>query len=367
MRVKYLRGYALLFDNHPKIDLKSLYGRDKQINKIVQHLLNGRWVTLVGPRLVGKTSLCRVAQTELKNKGHNSLFICLWGYSSLREFLDALLIAIREDRRLFRRVGRLFSSIKGLKVGPVTLTLTERAKPVSIASQIFAILGTCGGELTVFVDEVQELHAVTGQLNGLLGNIFTTYPNVTFCFTGSQSGLVHVLDSPGDNSPLYGRSPEILQISPFDEISAMEYLKAGFAEHEISPDQSNLKEVIERFGRIPGWLTQYGYSVAVSGKSHLEAMKYCEKEAFKVTRMTLEHFLEGKDRRNYIAALKAMTLCSSWSEIRGAMEIYTGKRINDGSVKNVIDASINAYLTEKSNGGYRIIDPVLSRFLLGLK
>ena len=45
----------MLFDLHPKENPKSLYARDQDLTNIIQHISNGRWVSILGPRMVGKS------------------------------------------------------------------------------------------------------------------------------------------------------------------------------------------------------------------------------------------------------------------------------------------------------------------------
>src|SRR5579871_1906111 len=59
-----------LFDIPPKSDPKLLYAREKELHDLVDHLKNRRWVVLLGPRRVGKTSLAKCA---IKQFGHDSI------------------------------------------------------------------------------------------------------------------------------------------------------------------------------------------------------------------------------------------------------------------------------------------------------
>ena len=50
-----------LFDPQPKKEPYDLYGREKELTALVDDLKNKRWVVLLGPRRVGKTSLAQCA------------------------------------------------------------------------------------------------------------------------------------------------------------------------------------------------------------------------------------------------------------------------------------------------------------------
>ena len=74
-------------------------------------------------------------------------------------------------------------------------------------------------------------------------------------------------------------------------------------------------------------------------------------------------YLKGRNRIEHMAALRAIALNLTWSEIRNAINASTGRLLNDGTIKNIIDALKLSYLIEKYNGVYRLKDPVIRRFL----
>ena len=357
----------MLFDLHPKETPESLYGRDNDLKDILTHLRNRRWICLLGPRMVGKTSLVKAAQTKL-NKSHiNSIYINLWTVDSLRGLLDGILTALSESKGLFSKVKKELSHISALTIGPVGISVKEGAKPVSLSWQILSAIGKHAKKLVIILDEMQELSSVSAHIHKLLANVHSTFPDISFCFTGSQSGLIKALLSPGPDSPLYGRSPVAMNISPFDTETAREFLINGFREHRRKIGADEIEKVLERFGGIPGWLTLYGNCVVVSRMSHRNALQKCERETSKTTRQTLEHYLEGRNREQHLLAMRAIALRSSWSQIRQAIETNTGKQLNDARIKKIIDALSDTFIIQKQGSTYEVIDPVIRRFLLSGK
>ena len=354
----------MIFDLHPKETTQFLYGRDEVLNNVLNHLENRRWISLFGPRMVGKTSIAKVAGHSLRKVKFDSLYVSLWGTATLNGFLDAILSSLWASKSLYQKVGKQLARIEALNVGPVGVTVAKGAKPVSLTWQILTLLGANAKRLVVILDEVQELGAVSVHLLKILANLFSTYPNITFCFTGSQSGILRALHAPSSASPLYGRSPAPITIDPFDAEAAKKFLRAGFSEYGRIVSDSALGQVVERFGGIAGWLTFYGNAVAVSGLDHKRAMRICEKDAFKTAHQTLVHHLEGRKKKQHVLALRAIALGASWAEIRRAIEANTGEKLNDGSLKNILDSLMTAFIVEKREGAYGLIDPVLRRYLL---
>lgn len=51
----------MLFDLHPKIELRELFGRGTEVEYIIQQVISRNWVIISGQRGIGKTSVMKVA------------------------------------------------------------------------------------------------------------------------------------------------------------------------------------------------------------------------------------------------------------------------------------------------------------------
>jgi AAA+ ATPase superfamily predicted ATPase len=54
-----------LFDLNPKDSRADFYGQRDKIDEIVRLLKHRSWVVVLGPRMVGKTSIIKVAYNDL--------------------------------------------------------------------------------------------------------------------------------------------------------------------------------------------------------------------------------------------------------------------------------------------------------------
>lgn len=81
--VKYLICLGLpLFSLHPKEITEDLFGREQEIKELLNLVREKRWVAILGSRMVGKTSLIKAANRELKRMGIKAVYINLWGVMS---------------------------------------------------------------------------------------------------------------------------------------------------------------------------------------------------------------------------------------------------------------------------------------------
>ena len=352
----------MLFDLNPKESPRELFGREKELDELIRLIKSRRWVALLGPRMVGKTSLVKVANTRL---GHDAVYVNLWGARSTQGLLNALVNGLNSSRSLSQRIRDGVQRIEGLSLGPGGVSVAAPKKPMKTMWDLLNVIGGLKGDHVIELDEVQELAVISGQLNKMLGNIFNTCPNVVFVFTGSIFGLMKTLIEPGSSSPLYGRPPARVYLRPFDGKKSVDFLERGFDEYrmKVSTDVT-AKVVEERLDGIPGWLTLYGNNVAVRKLPLDKALDETVAEGLKIVRDELNHFLKGRGRQAHISALKAAATRARWSEVKGAMAARRGSSVNDGTVSKVLEGLKAAMLIDEQEGVYNVNDPILRTLLL---
>jgi len=364
-RVKYLRGLSLpLFDLNPKESPEELYGRERELDELVRLIKAKRWVAVLGPRMVGKTSLIKAANPRLEDAGFKTVYVNLWGAKRTQGLLNALARGLNSAKGLLERIRYTLGRVEGVSVGPGGVSISVSKRPMTTTWDLLAAVGREGGNCVIELDEVQELAVISGHLLKLLANIFNTYRNVVFVFTGSLFGLMKTLLEPGPSSPLYGRSPANVYLHPFTKEEATNFLKQGFREYEVKVEDSLIREAVERLNGVPGWLTLYGNNVAVRRLDHKDALKDTISEGLRIVKDELEHYLEGRDSIGHLAALKAAATAARWSEIKGAVEVRKGSTVNDASIYNILESLKAAMLIDEAEGVYRVNDPMLRTLLL---
>ena len=200
-----------------------------------------------------------------------------------------------------------------------------------------------------------------------LTNIFNTYPNLIFIFTGSMFGLTRALLEPTSTSPMYGRSPARLFLQPFDKETATEFLVKGLRESNETVDKKTINEAIETLDGIPGWLTLYGNNIAIRKLPHQTALEETVAEAGQIVKDEVEHFLKQRDRTLYLTALKVTANSARWKEVKTATETAKGATVNDSTIRNTLENLKAAMLIAEKDKVYRVNDPMLRTLLLTSK
>ncbi len=353
----------MLFDLTPKDSPEALFGREKEIAELLRLIEAGRWVTVLGPRMVGKTSLIKAARPCLKRQ---TVYVNLWGATGVQGLLNALVQSVNSSMSLSQKIKEVASRIEGLTVGPSGLSVTMPRKPLTTVWNLLDVLGRLDERLVIELDEVQELSSVSGQLLKVLANIFNTHPSVVFVFTGSMFGLIRTLLNPeSSSSPMFGRPPAELYLQRFDKTQVAEFFKRGFKEYKVKvPDNLISQEVESKLDGTPGWLTLYGNNIAVCKLLTEEALRKTVKQGLKVVREELEHFLENRDRKLYVTALSSMTNPARWSEVKASVEARKGTPVSDSTIQVILKSLEDGLLIEHKDKVYQIADPMLRTLML---
>lgn len=353
-----------LFDLNPKESPKELFGREKELDELVRLIKARRWVAVLGPRMVGKTSLIKAANKRIEDAGIRAVYVNLWGVNRAQGLLNALALGLNSSKGLPQKIRDAVTRIEGVSFGPGGISVSVPKKPMATTFDLLATIGRQAVDCVIELDEVQELAVISAHLLKLLANIFNTSPNMVFVFTGSMFGLMKTLLEPGPSSPLYGRSPAKLYIGPFERERAADFLRKGCGEHNVTVKEGGISEIVERLDGIPGWLTLYGNNIAVRKLPPEKALEETISEGVKIVKDELEHFLEGRDRDANLAALKAAAVSARWNEIKGAMEARKGFAVNDATVYNTLESLKAAMLIDEKEKVYRVNDPMLRTVLL---
>jgi uncharacterized protein len=319
-------------------------------------------VVVLGPRMVGKTSLVKAVRNRLRLPG---AYVNLWGVRSVQGLVEGLISGVNESASLRARLVRAARRVEGFTAGPAGLSLAAPRAPLKSAWDLLNLLGTEKRDCLVVLDEVQELSANSGALLRLLGNLFNTRPNIVFVFTGSLVGLSRTLLEPTTDSPLFGRAPVALSLGPFDRPTAARFLAQGASEHHLSLPAPAIEAALDGpLDGTPGWLTLYGNHVAVQRLSPERALQETIREGRKVAAAELAQFLSNHDPRLYWPALKAIAAGASWAAVRDYVGRGVGGTVNDGTVLRILRALESSYLVRHVEERYELVDPMVRAYLV---
>jgi AAA+ ATPase superfamily predicted ATPase len=335
-----------LFDPSPKSDPCSLYGREKELNDLVNHLKGKRWVILLGPRRIGKTSLARCALSMLALK---NVEVDARNNNDLAQAL-ALALAPR---------GRSFQVHGGISIPLTPLSLGMGYTRSSVKEGLDRLLEG-HDRLLILVDEAQWLRNPRG-VSLLLAHIYDYhYDRITFIITGSAVGVMKSILEPRARSPLYGRAIEKMDVNRWGPSTSLSFLKEGCREKKVRYDEDALAKVVDALDGIPGWLTLFGHRYSLHPERGSDVLRETVDEALKIVSEELERAgslaLGWPRQTEILRALASGT--SRFTELAEATGLD-----NVGLSRHLEMLRRLNYVERDPEGRYRIVDPVVVEFL----
>ena len=169
-----------------------------------KHIANGRHVTLISPRRLGKTGLIEhlFSDEDIKNAYH-TFFIDIYATTSLAEFVAMLGKEIFNKLKPMKtqwseRFLQAVTSLRpGMKIDAMTGDLSfdigmgEITSPQTTLDEIFAYLEQADRHCIVAIDEFQQITQYDEKnVEALLRTKIQHSKNVTFIYTGSKRHMM---------------------------------------------------------------------------------------------------------------------------------------------------------------------------------
>ena len=222
--------------------------REEEIKRLISALLNGRNVTLISPRRMGKTGLIRHAFHPLNvGKQAKCYYVDLYKTDSLSSLVEQLANVVlgsldTTEDKIIRQVTTFFKSLRPLfsfdslsGVPTFTVDVKPELAEYSLA-EIFSYMEQSGQQCVIAMDEFQSIvNYKDKNVEALLRSHIQQLTSVHFIFSGSQR---HVLENmfASANRPFY-QSTQILNLFEIQEESYNRFARGKFEAHHQQIDE----------------------------------------------------------------------------------------------------------------------------------
>lgn len=202
--------------------------REVETKTLLSHLKNGRNVTLISPRRIGKTGLIKNTFYHLKEqeKDATCLYIDIFATKNLHDFVELLGVMVineivRKNASFIEKTISFFSALRPvLSIDPLTgepsvsITVEPSKEDITIQS-IFNYLNDSEQEVYIAIDEFQQIAEYPEKgTEALLRSYIQFAQHVHFIFSGSKFHLMaEIFGSP--KHPFY-QSTEMMGLKPLD-------------------------------------------------------------------------------------------------------------------------------------------------------
>ena len=202
--------------------------REAETATLLSHLKNGRNVTLISPRRIGKTGLIKNTFFYLQEEERDAvcLYLDIFATKNLHDFVEQLGVMVindivRKNASFIEKTIAFFSALRPvLSMDPLTgepsvsITIEPSQEEMTMRS-IFNYLNESGREIYIAIDEFQQIAEYPEKgTEALLRSYIQFAQHVHFIFSGSKFHLMaEIFGSP--KHPFY-QSTELMGLKPLD-------------------------------------------------------------------------------------------------------------------------------------------------------
>ena len=340
--------------------------RKQETNDLITALSNGRNVTLMSPRRMGKTGLIRNVFHQLQQREDVACFyIDIFSTKSLASFVKVFASAIvgKLDTPIQRAEGFIQRFFQGIRLSFSTDMLTgnpqvnldfQPEQTESTLEQIFAYLVQSKRECYIAIDEFQQiLEYPETNVEALLRSYVQFCPNVHFIFSGSKQHLMTDIFSSASR-PFF-QSTEKMHLYPIPEDNYYEFAVYWMQKKNIELSQELFHDIYQQFDGHT-WYVQYILNLLYSAATTAITKEDIHKAMVHIMQREQELFQTTYDKLtdNQAALLVAIAKEGTVRAINAGEFIRKYCLKGTSSVNKALEYLINKELAYQTSQGYII-------------
>ena len=232
--------------------------REQETENMVSALKNGRNITLLSPRKIGKTGLIKHAFNRISTTENDTIciYVDIFSTQNLHDFVQVLGTAVVEEA-LWREKSLMAKTLDAFKAWrPVVSIDTMTGMPtlsVNIDStsdeytlkSIFEYLERSKKQVFVAIDEFQQVAYYPEKGTEALLRSHVQFSHAGFIFSGSRQHLMaEMFNSP--KSPFY-QSTEFMNLQPIPEDAYYDFARRFFEAKKGSLSQEVFHDIYHCF------------------------------------------------------------------------------------------------------------------------
>lgn len=349
--------------------------REYETATILDALHNGRNVTLIAPRRMGKTGLICHAFHRLNETKQNivTLYMDIYSTQSLGDFVRLFAGTVlgkldSTQQRALSRIGKFirscrptfsFDELTGIPKVTIDVTPTEEA---STLKEIFEYLGSSEKRCYIAIDEFQQIAEYPEKgVEALLRSYIQFLPNVNFIFAGSKQHVMREMFA-SSKRPFY-QSTQLLTIGPVDKEKYAEFSIRHFAGHSIYLPHEIFDAIYEKYSGHTWYLQNilnrlYGYNRDVD----MKLVEYAEDRIVSELSYSYADILKAY-RIGQVRLLKAISREGCVKEVLAGEFIAKYHLTAASSVRASLKKLLDNELVYRSDAGYIIYDRFMGEWL----
>lgn len=349
--------------------------RTQETEVMKNALYNGRNLTLIAPRRMGKTGLIKNVFYKLKEVQPDivTLYLDIYSTQNLSDFIHLFAGTVLGQldsvpQKAMSRIGRFIKSCRPvftmdeLTGAPKVTIDVAPANEVNTLKEIFDYLQSSEKRCYIAIDEFQQVTEYPEKgVEALLRSYIQFLPNVNFIFAGSKQ---HVMQEVflSAKRPFY-QSTQTLSIDRIDKNGYYRFATAFFSGQGRELDEDTFSYLYDEFEGHT-WYIQallnrlYGYRQELN----IQQVSFAINEIISESTYTYQNILSAYPASS-IKLIKAIAKEKCVKEINSGAFISTYKLKAASSVNTALKKLINKELIYKTPEGYIVYDRFMSIWL----
>jgi len=350
--------------------------RKEETKNIISALNNGRNLTLIAPRKIGKTGLINHAFAQIKkgNKDAVCIYVDIFSTKNLQEFVETLCRAVIENalEREKSFANKVLDFFRGLRptITPDLMTglptISVSVVPVQVEytlKSIFNHLNDLNKPVYLAIDEFQQITEYPEKgTEAMLRSHIQSIHHVSFIFSGSKKHLMEEMFC-APNRPFY-QSTQLMNLEVLQEDVYYDFAKKFFEAKKGSFSQEVFHTIYQRFDGYT-WYLQAILNRLYEQEKKVETEKQAvEAILFHVNTLAphyqiLVTFLTD----NQFSLLKAIAQADVVEQPLGNDFIKRFELPSASSVKSALTVLVDKDLLYRTSDGYIVYDRFLGLWL----
>ena len=343
---------------------------------IISALQNGRNVSLIAPRRMGKTGLIHNVFHEIQQKDASAacFYVDIFATRSVEDFVNLLGRSIvgKLDTPMQKASGMVASFFKSAKVVFSTDMLTglpeaslsfEPQMAKSTLEEIFAYLRNSDRECYVALDEFQQIleYEDTG-IEAMLRSMIQFCHNVHFIFSGSKRHMM--VDIFTNAKRPFFQSTECMSLYPIPEDSYFSFVEGLMKKGNIEISREIFHDVYTRFEGHT-WYIQYLMNVIYELSPEIVQPENINNALLRILRRNEDSYRETLDRlsKNQASLLSAIAKEGVVGQVNSGDFIRRNRLKGTSSVNRALEYLVGKELVYKQPKGYMVYNRFLGLWL----
>ena len=349
--------------------------RKAESSTILEALYNGRNITLIAPRRMGKTGLIHHVFYQLKEQKSDvvTLYMDIYSTQSLGDFVRLFANTVLGQldsvpQKALNRIGQFirscrpvftFDEITGTPKVTVDVSPTEEE---STLKEIFDYLGSSEKRCYIAIDEFQQIAEYPEKgVEALLRSYIQFLPNVNFIFAGSKQHVMQEMFT-SSKRPFY-QSTQLLTIGTVNRDEYADFAMAHFAKNNLQLPREVFDAIYDKFDGHTWYIQNllnrlYGYNRDVEMASITYAMEQIVAEQSYSYADLLKAYPAG-----HVRLLKAIAQEGCVKEVLAGNFISKHKLRAASSVSSALKKLVANELVYQTTYGYIIYDRFMGEWL----